>query len=91
MTDAMSKRIQMQQMVPAFKRGEWDKGMVDGVRAAVSVLDGSMQPEASDDDGDDDILAFTVVLIAIIVMAGIIVAIGSKQKCPCGFESRPSY
>lgn len=85
MTDAMSKRIQMQQMVPAFKRGEWDKGMVDGVRAAVSVLDGSMQPDAPDDDGDDDILAFTVVLIAIIVMAGIIVAIGSKQKCPkCG-------
>ena len=70
---------------PAFKRGEWDKGMVDGVRAAVSVLDGSMQPDAPDDDGDDDILAFTVVLIAIIVMAGIIVAIGSKQKCPkCG-------
>lgn len=31
MTDAMSKRIQMQRMVPRFKAGDWDGGMVDGV------------------------------------------------------------
>ena len=50
MTDAMSKRIQMQYMVPAFKRSDWNKGMVDGVRATAKVLDGSMKPEAADRD-----------------------------------------
>ena len=52
MTDAMSKRIQMQRMVPRFKAGDWDGGMVDGVRAAAQVLDGSMQPESTDDEED---------------------------------------
>ena len=28
LTDALSKRIQMNEMVPAFKEGKWDEGMV---------------------------------------------------------------
>ena len=52
MTDAMSRRIQMQAMVPRFKQGDWDGGMVAGVRAAAKVLDGSMKPEAAGDDDD---------------------------------------
>lgn len=81
MTDAMSKRIQMQRMVPRFKAGDWDGGMVDGVRAAAQVLDGSMQPEPDDDD-DGMIEA----LIAVAVMVGLaiffIALLGEKQRCP---------
>lgn len=81
MTDAMSKRIQMQRMVPRFKAGDWDGGMVDGVRAAAQVLDGSMQPEPADDD-DGMIEA----LIAVAVMVGLaiffIALLGEKQRCP---------
>lgn len=81
MTDAMSKRIQMQRMVPRFKAGDWDGGMVDGVRAAAQVLDGSMQPEpANDDDG------MIGALIAVAVMVGLailfIALLGEKQRCP---------
>lgn len=79
-TDAMSKRIQMQRMVPRFKAGDWDGGMVDGVRAAAQVLDGSMQPEPTD---DEDMLG---ALIAVAVMVGLaiffIALLGEKQRCP---------
>lgn len=81
MTDAMSKRIQMQRMVPRFKAGDWDGGMIDGVRAAAQVLDGSMQPEPADDD--DGMIG---ALIAVAVMVGLaiffIALLGEKQRCP---------
>lgn len=80
MTDAMSKRIQMQRMVPRFKAGDWDAGMVDGVRAAAKVLDGTMKPEPADDDG------MIGALIAVAVMVGLaiffIALLGEKQRCP---------
>ena len=81
MTDAMSKRIQMQRMVPRFKAGDWDGGMVDGVRAAAQVLDGSMQPEPNDDDED-----MLVGIIALLIIIGIaifaIFLVGEAQRCP---------
>lgn len=79
MTDAMSKRIQMQYMVPAFKRSDWNKGMVDGVRATAKVLDGSMEPEAADSDTGD--LLFSIgIIIGVILLAMFVSSI--KQRCP---------
>ena len=81
MTDAMSKRIQMQQMIPRFKEGDWNGGMVAGVRMAVKVLDGSMQPET--DDGDDDLTAAFIALALIIGGTLILIYImGEQQRCP---------
>lgn len=81
MTDAMSKRIQMQYMVPAFKRSDWNKGMVDGVRAAAKVLDGSMEPEAAGDDTDTSDLLFSIGIIVGIVLLVMFVS-SIKQRCP---------
>lgn len=79
MTDAMSKRIQMQYMVPAFKRSDWNKGMVDGVRATAKVLDGSMEPEAADSDTSD--LLFSIgIIVGVILLAMFVSSI--KQRCP---------
>lgn len=81
MTDAMSKRIQMQYMVPAFKRSDWNKGMVDGVRATAKVLDGSMEPEAADSDTDTSDLLFSIgIIIGVILLAMFVSSI--KQRCP---------
>lgn len=81
MTDAMSKRIQMQYMVPAFKRSDWNKGMVDGVRATAKVLDGSMEPEAAGDDTDTSDLLFSIgIIIGVILLAMFVSSI--KQRCP---------
>ena len=81
MTDAMSKRIQMQYMVPAFKRSDWNKGMVDGVRATAKVLDGSMKPEAADSDTDTGDILFSIgIIIGVILLAMFVSSI--KQRCP---------
>lgn len=81
MTDAMSKRIQTQYMVPAFKRSDWNKGMVDGVRAAAKVLDGSMEPEAADDDTETSDILFSIgIMIGVILLAMFVSSI--KQRCP---------
>lgn len=81
MTDAMSKRIQTQYMVPAFKRSDWDKGMVDGVRATAKVLDGSMEPEAADDDTETSDILFSIgIMIGVILLAMFVSSI--KQRCP---------
>lgn len=81
MTDAMSKRIQMQYMVPAFKRSDWNKGMVDGVRATAKVLDGSMEPEAADSDTDTSDLLFSIGIIVGIVLLVMFVS-SIMQRCP---------
>lgn len=81
MTDAMSKRIQTQYMVPAFKRSDWDKGMVDGVRAAAKVLDGSMEPEEEDSDvGFGDLFLNIGIIVGIMVLFIFVSSI--KQRCP---------
>lgn len=81
MTDAMSKRIQMQRMVPRFKAGDWDGGMVDGVRTAAQVLDGSMQPEPTDDD-EDMLVGIIALLIIIGIAIFVIFLVGETQRCP---------
>lgn len=81
MTDAMSKRIQMQYMVPAFKQSDWNKGMVDGVRATAKVLDGSMEPEAADSDTDTSDLLFSIgIIVGVILLVMFVSSI--KQRCP---------
>lgn len=81
MTDAMSKRIQTQYMVPAFKRSDWDKGMVDGVRAAAKVLDGSMEPEEENNDvGFGDLFLNIGIIVGIMVLFIFVSSI--KQRCP---------
>lgn len=81
MTDAMSKRIQMQYMMPAFKQSDWNKGMVDGVRATAKVLDGSMEPEAADSDTDTDDILFSIGIIVGIVLLVMFVS-SIMQRCP---------
>ena len=81
MTDAMSKRIQTQYMVPAFKQSDWNKGMVDGVRATAKVLDGSMEPEAADSDTDTGDLLFSIgIIIGIVLLVMFVSSI--MQRCP---------
>ena len=85
MTDALSKRIQMQQMVPRFKEGNWDAGMVNGMRAAVSVLDGSMQPDAADEEGNDTAALIVLAVMIVGTVLIIVFALSYTAKCPhCG-------
>ena len=79
MTDAMSKRIQTTLMIPRFKKGNWDGGMVSGVRAVAKTLDGSMQAEKEASEDDDIIIYF----VALAMTVGLVLFLmGSQQRCP---------
>lgn len=88
LTDALSKRIQMNEMVPAFKEGKWDEGMMKGVRATVAILKGEVAADqygATSANGNDeelttfDIIAISMVFIIIIL---VIVLACRDKKCP---------
>ena len=66
MTDAMSKRIQVNYMVPRFKEGDRDGGMVAGVKAVTKVLDGSMKPEESEEEEEFPWYA-AVIMVSVMV------------------------
>lgn len=85
LTDALSKRIQMNEMVPAFKEGKWDEGMVKGVRATVAILKGEVAADQYGANGNEeelttfDVIAISMVFIIIIL---VIVLACRDKKCP---------
>ena len=48
--DAICKRIQTKYMIPYLKDGNWDAGMVAGVKAVCSRLDGTMVNDTEEED-----------------------------------------
>jgi uncharacterized protein len=81
--DAICKRIQERYMLDAFRQGDWDTGMVEGIRATCGILDGSME-NIPDDEDDDDVVI--VVLCVGLIMSLILILIGAviahESRCP---------
>ena len=83
MPDAICKRIQQQYMVEHFAAGDWDAGMVAGMRAVSGILDGSMVPPA--DDEEDVVFIVVFVVLTIIGVLLMLFAVWSVNHCPkCG-------
>ena len=86
--DAICKRIQNKYMIPYLKDGNWNDGMVNGVRAVCQRLDNSMVND-TDHSGEEDI-SFGMILLAIFGFIGVASAIGilamrASTRCPkCG-------
>lgn len=68
--DALCKRIQMRYMLPYFREGDYSAGMVAGLRAVASVLEGSELDSGGNDDfrATDDLPAWAVFLIVFLVV-----------------------
>lgn len=87
--DAIAKRIQTQYMVPYFKDGNWNEGMVKGIRATCQRLDGSMENDTAYTDATEDrfgLLLFLSIMgfIGIGAVASVISA-RKARRCPnCG-------
>lgn len=84
--DAICKRIQTRDMIPYLKDGNWNEGMVAGVRAVCARLDGSMINDT--EEGDNlPIGSMLFGLLGIIAVASFfgILAQRKATKCPnCG-------
>lgn len=87
MPDAIAKRIQTQDMIPYLKDGNWDAGMVAGVRAACARLDGSMVNDGAKGEEDLSFFGILAAVIGFFVLAGGIGYMSARaaNKCPnCG-------
>lgn len=63
--DAICKRIQVKYMNPYFKENQWDKGMLEGIKAVTRQLEGSMNREDSNTE-DNNTLGLTLILFFVI-------------------------
>lgn len=87
--DALCKRIQMQRMLPSFRNGDYDSGMVAGVRAVHDILEsGEIPPDVAADGGDGE--GFPIGLILFFGVIGVYF-VGAwlihraSRRCPeCG-------
>lgn len=83
--DAICKRIQAQYMLPHFRNGDTNQGMLEGVRAVVSVLDGSMK--ASRDMEEASLWEVLMILGCLIALVALFLWLIHRQTntCPrCG-------
>ena len=86
--DAICKRIQTQYMLPYFRSGDYSSGMVAGVEAIRSVLNGSELDAGGNDDyiGSEEEPVFGIIaFFALMMIGGMVVlylAIRASQRCP---------
>lgn len=66
MTDVMSRRIQTSAMVPHFKAGDTDAGLVSGARAVSLLLSGNESLTGQNEE-DGDVWGYAVALLAIVI------------------------
>ncbi|WP_321481064.1 TPM domain-containing protein [uncultured Bacteroides sp.] len=86
--DAICKRIQTLKMIPYLKNGDWDNGMVAGVKATCARLDGSMVNDEEDSQGDGSgsfLLIFAIIGFVAIGSVSSVWAMWASTRCPkCG-------
>ena len=79
--DAICKRIQMQKMIPEFKNGNYDEGILTGVNSVVEIIknDGKITDNSLKDNMLQNIKSW-LVFYAILIFFSLIYVINSSQK-----------
>ena len=86
--DAICKRIQTQYMLPYFRNGDYSSGMVAGVEAIRSVLNGSELDAGGNDDyiaSKDEPVFGIIAFFSLLMIGGMVIlylAIRASQRCP---------
>lgn len=79
--DAICKRIQSRYMLEAFSQGDWDTGMVEGIRAVNGYLDGSMENIGGDEEEDMlPLYIFGAFFLGGLGLTGF--AVWNQNRCP---------
>ena len=80
--DAMCKRIQSRYMIPHFREGNTDLGMLEGTKAVVSVLDGSMKADNTEEEASLWEILLTLGTIMFIIVVPIWLIHRQEHTCP---------
>ena len=81
LTDAICNRIQNRYMIEPFSKGDWNTGMVEGIRAVNSYLDGSM--ENIEQKGEENMLPiyiFGAFFLGILGLSSY--SVWKQNRCP---------
>lgn len=82
--DALCKRIQLNYMLPAFRAGDYSAGMVAGVDAAATILEGGEVDLSG--DGGDELPAWMIFVIVVGFIVGplglVLVVYYARRRCP---------
>ena len=85
--DAMCKRIQQQYMIEHLSRGDYDKGMVEGVRAIATLLSNGNLPKYGEEITNEELIAISSAIVATMVIFLLLAMIiyRTNHRCPrCG-------
>ena len=80
--DAMCKRIQSRYMIPHFREGNTDLGMLEGTKAVVSVLDGSRKADNIEEEATLWEILLTLGAIMFIIVVPIWLIHRQEHTCP---------
>jgi uncharacterized protein len=80
--DAMCKRIQSRYMIPHFREGNTDLGMLEGTKAVVGVLDGSMKADNTEEEASLWEILLTLGAIMFIFVVPIWLIHRQEHTCP---------
>ena len=80
--DAMCKRIQSRYMIPHFREGNTDLGMLEGTKAVVGVLDGSMKADNTEEEASLWEILLTLGAIMLIIVVPIWLIHRQEHTCP---------
>lgn len=80
--DAMCKRIQSRYMIPHFREGNTDLGMLEGTKAVVGVLDGSMKADNTEEEASLWEILLTLGGIMFIIVVPIWLIHRQEHTCP---------
>ena len=78
--DAICKRIQSRYMVEPFGKGDWNTGMVEGIRAVNGYLDGSMENIGGEEEDMLPLYIFGAFMLGGLGLFGF--AVWSQNRCP---------
>lgn len=81
--DAICKQIQMRYMNEHLGNGDWDRGMLAGIKALKGQLDGTGEPLTSPEGESDNSLLFMIPFCFFVVVPFILwLKIRQQKKCP---------
>lgn len=85
--DALCKRVQQRYMVEHLAKGDYSRGMVEGVAALCNILSSEAESYAEEEVGTAEVLGFMAAFMGILILI-IVAAVFAEwysRKCPkCG-------
>lgn len=95
--DAVCRRIENRYMLPAFKQGDWNRGLLLGVTAICSYIekDSALMPEAHAAQQDDSPIVALFIVLAMLLVFWLVFRNSKRaqgSRCPaCGHNTlRPT-